>query len=419
MLVRKQGINASASLNELALEYHETEKPGKLEVTATKPLESQDDLSLAYSPGVAAPVLEIAKAPSAVYKYTTKGNCVAVITNGTAILGLGNLGPLASKPVMEGKAVLFKKFADIDSIDLEIDTEDPQKFIDCVRYLGPAFGGINLEDIKAPDSMLIEDALDELMDIPVFHDDQHGTAIVVAAALLNALELTGRTIDTIKLVVAGSGSAAIASLNLLKQMGLNLENVTVCDEHGVLNTSRKESWDQWREPYVRDTVHNSLSDAFKGADVALGLSRAGVFTKAMISSMAHDPIVFAMANPDPEILPETAKSVRPDVIIATGRSDYPNQVNNVLSFPFIFRGALNVRATTINLEMKLACVKALAEIVKLPNPPDQEQQQIFGPDYLLPNPFDSRLRVNIPQAVAKAAVDSGVGAYQNQPIVQS
>lgn len=404
-------------MNELALEYHEAEKPGKLEVTATKPLETQHDLSLAYSPGVAAPVLEIAKAPSAVYKYTTKGNCVAVITNGTAILGLGNLGPLASKPVMEGKAVLFKKFADIDSIDLEIDTEDPQKFIDCVRYLGPAFGGINLEDIKAPDSMLIEEALDELMDIPVFHDDQHGTAIVVAAALTNALELTGRTLETIKLVVAGSGSAAIASLNLLKQMGLNLENVTVCDEHGVLNTSRKEIWDQWRKPYVRDTDYNSLSDAFKGADVAIGLSRAGVFTKAMIESMAPDPIIFAMANPDPEILPEIAKFVRPDVIIATGRSDYPNQVNNVLSFPFIFRGALDVRATTINLEMKLACVKALADIVKLPT--NLTCNSVFGPDYLLPNPFDSRLRVKIPEAVSKAAVDSGVGAYQNEPITQS
>jgi len=412
MLAKRQGSNASTSLNAKALDYHQREKPGKLEITPTKPLKDQSDLTLAYSPGVAAPVLEIANTPDAVYTYTNKGNCVAVITNGTAILGLGNLGPLASKPVMEGKAVLFKKFADIDSIDLEIDTEDPQKFIDCVRYLGSAFGGINLEDIKAPDSMLIEEALDELMDIPVFHDDQHGTAIVVAAALLNALELTGRKLETIKLVVAGSGSAAIASLNLLTQMGLRPENITVCDEHGVLNTSRKEAWDKWRQPYVRKTAHNSLSDAFKDADVAIGLSRADVFTKAMVTSMAPNPIIFAMANPDPEILPEIAKSVRPDIIIATGRSDYPNQVNNVLSFPFIFRGALDVRATTINLEMKLACVKALADIVKQSNHTDLTGNPAFGPDYLLPNPFDSRLRVKIPQAVAKAAVESGVGKYQ-------
>jgi malate dehydrogenase (oxaloacetate-decarboxylating)(NADP+) len=396
-----------------ALDFHSRGKPGKLEIVPTKPMATQRDLSLAYSPGVAVPVLAIAKDPSLAFDYTTRGNLVAVITNGTAILGLGNLGALASKPVMEGKAVLFKRFADVDSIDLEIDTEDTDAFINAVRYLGPSFGGINLEDIKAPECFIIEQRLQELMDIPVFHDDQHGTAIIAAAGMMNALLLTGRDVKQTKLVVNGAGAAGIACLDLVKAMGFAPENVLLCDTKGVIYQGRTEGMNQWKSAHAAKTTARSLEDAMKGADIFFGLSAKGALTKEMVKSMAPNPIIFAMANPDPEITPEDAHSVRDDVIIATGRSDYPNQVNNVLGFPFIFRGALDVRATAINMEMKVAATKAIAELAR-EDVPDEVAAAYggarpkFGKGYIIPAPFDPRLMASISSAVAQAAMDTGV-----------
>jgi malate dehydrogenase (oxaloacetate-decarboxylating)(NADP+) len=374
---------------------------------------TQRDLSLAYSPGVAVPVKAIAENPALAYEYTAKGNLVAVISNGTAILGLGNLGALASKPVMEGKAVLFKRFADVDSIDLEVDTEDPEQFINAVRYLGPSFGGINLEDIKAPECFIIEEKLRELMDIPVFHDDQHGTAIIAAAGIMNAMKLTGRELKTTKLVCNGAGAAGIACLELIKAMGFAAENVVLCDTKGVVYRGRTEGMNQWKSAHAVETTARSLDDAMRGADVFFGLSAKGALSADMVKSMAPNPIIFAMANPDPEITPEEAHAVRDDVIIATGRSDYPNQVNNVLGFPYIFRGALDVRASTINMEMKIAAAYALAELAQEDVPDDvaaayQGARPRFGRDYIIPVPFDPRLIHVIPPAVAKAAMETGV-----------
>ncbi len=402
-----------------ALLFHSQGRPGKIEIVASKPMATQRDLSLAYSPGVAVPVLAIAEDPSRAYDYTIKGNLVAVISNGTAILGLGNLGALASKPVMEGKAVLFKRFADIDSIDLEVDTEDPDAFVAAVRYLGPSFGGINLEDIKAPECFIIEDRLRELMDIPVFHDDQHGTAIIAAAGILNAIHLTGRDIKTTKLVCNGAGAAGIACLDLIKAMGFAPENVILCDTKGVIYKGRTEGMNQWKSAHATVSTKRTLAEALQGADVFFGLSVKGALTADMVKSMAPDPIIFAMANPDPEITPEEARTVRDDVIIATGRSDYPNQVNNVLGFPYIFRGALDVRATTINMEMKIAATQALAELAREDVPDEvaaayEGARPRFGREYIIPVPFDPRLISVIPAAVAKAAMDSGVA---RKPIV--
>jgi malate dehydrogenase (oxaloacetate-decarboxylating)(NADP+) len=401
-----------------ALQFHQQGRPGKIEVLATKPMATQRDLSLAYSPGVAVPVLAIAKDPSRAYDYTVKGNFVAVISNGTAILGLGNLGALASKPVMEGKAVLFKRFADVDSIDLEVSTEDPDEFINCVRFLGPTFGGINLEDIKAPECFLIEQRLRELLDIPVFHDDQHGTAIIAAAGLFNALDLTGRDIANTKLVCNGAGAAGIACLELLRAIGFAPNNVILCDTKGVIYRGRREGMNQWKSAYAIDTKARTLAEAIEGADVFFGLSVKGAVTPEMVKSMAARPIIFAMANPDPEIAPEEVATVREDAIMATGRSDYPNQINNVLGFPYIFRGALDVRATTINMEMKIAAAKALAELAR-EDVPDEVAAAYgtrpkYGPDYIIPVPFDPRLISSVPPAVAKAAMDSGVA---RKPIV--
>jgi malate dehydrogenase (oxaloacetate-decarboxylating)(NADP+) len=396
-----------------ALRFHSRGKPGKLEITPTKPMATQRDLSLAYSPGVAVPVQAIADNPDASYDYTSRGNMVAVISNGTAILGLGNLGALASKPVMEGKAVLFKRFADVDSIDLEIDTEDPTAFVDAVKHLGPSFGGINLEDIKAPDCFIIEQQLRELMDIPVFHDDQHGTAIICAAGLINALHLTGRDIKDIKICVNGAGSAGIACLELIKAMGLPHENAVLCDTKGVIYQGRKEGMNQWKSAHAVNTKARSLEDAMTDADVFLGLSVKGAVTKDMVAAMAPNPIIFAMANPDPEITPEEVAELREVAIMATGRSDYPNQVNNVLGFPYIFRGALDVRAKTINDEMKIACAEALAMLAREDVPDEvaaayQGERPRFGARYIIPVPFDPRLISVIPPAVARAAMDSGV-----------
>ena len=396
-----------------ALLFHSEGKPGKVEIKATKPLETQRDLSLAYSPGVASPVNAIAENVDTIFDYTSKGNLVGVISNGTAILGLGNLGAHASKPVMEGKAVLFKRFADIDSIDLEIDTEDAEEFINSVRYLGPTFGGINLEDIKAPECFIIEDTLRELMDIPIFHDDQHGTAIISAAALINALDLVGKDLKTAKIVVNGAGAAGIACLELLKAMGMPNENAILCDTKGVIHTERKENLNQWKSAHATKTKLRTLEEAIVGSDIFFGLSKGGIVSQKMVESMNDKPIIFAMANPEPEILPEMVREVRPDAIIATGRSDYPNQVNNVLGFPYIFRGALDVRATTINLEMKIAAAKAIASLAKEDVPdevanayPGKRPQ--YGPDYIIPSTFDPRLISKVPPAVAKAAMDSGV-----------
>ncbi len=402
-----------------ALQFHAQGKPGKLEITPTKPLATQRDLSLAYSPGVAVPVEAIAENPALAYDYTNKGNLVAVVSNGTAILGLGNLGALASKPVMEGKGALFKRFADIDAMDLLVDTEDVDAFINCVRYLGPSFGGINLEDIKAPDCFIIEEKLKELLDIPVFHDDQHGTAIIAAAGLVNALELTGRSIENFKLVVNGAGAAGIACLELLGAMGMPRKNVIFCDTKGVIYQGRKDGMNQWKSAYASKTKARTLAEALEGADAFFGLSAKGAMSKAMVASMADKPIIFAMANPDPEITPEDVASVRSDAIVATGRSDYPNQVNNVLGFPFIFRGALDVQARTINEEMKIAAVKALAALARA-EVPDQVaaafhgRRPAFGPEYIIPAPFDPRLITHVPAAVAKAAMDTGVA---RRPIV--
>ena len=402
-----------------ALQFHAQGRPGKLEVVPTKPMATQRDLSLAYSPGVAVPVKAIHEDPSVAYDYTTKGNLVAVISNGTAILGLGNLGALASKPVMEGKSVLFKRFADVDSIDLEVDTEDPDAFINAVRYLGPSFGGINLEDIKAPDCFIIEERLRELMDIPVFHDDQHGTAIIAAAGLINALHLTGRDVKSTRLVINGAGSAGIACAELIKAMGFAPNNVILCDTKGVVYKGREEGMNQWKSAHAAETKARSLADALDGADVVFGLSAKGALTSEMIASMAPNPIIFAMANPDPEILPEEVAAIRDDAIMATGRSDYPNQVNNVLGFPYIFRGALDVQATTINMEMKIAAAQALADLAREDVPDEvaaayQGARPRFGRDYIIPVPFDPRLIHVVPAAVARAAMDTGVA---QRPIV--
>jgi malate dehydrogenase (oxaloacetate-decarboxylating)(NADP+) len=413
--------------DEEALLFHSQGKPGKIEINATKPMATQRDLSLAYSPGVAVPVRAIAENPDAAFDYTSKGNLVAVISNGTAILGLGDLGALASKPVMEGKAVLFKRFADVDSIDLEIDTKEVDEFIAAVRYLGPSFGGINLEDIKAPDCFVIESRLRELMNIPVFHDDQHGTAIITAAGLLNALHLTGRDIKKTRVVVNGAGSAGIACLELVKAMGLPHENAILCDTKGVIYKGRTDGMNQWKSAHAVETKARSLEDAMEGCDVFLGLSVKGALTPKMVASMAPKPIIFAMANPDPEITPEEVAQIRDDAITATGRSDYPNQVNNVLGFPYIFRGALDVRATSINEDMKIACAKALAMLAREDVPDEvaaayHGERPRFGPNYIIPVPFDPRLIREIPPAVARAAMDSGVArhpivdmeAYKNQ-----
>ena len=395
-----------------ALQFHSQGRPGKLEVVATKPMATQRDLSLAYSPGVAVPVLAIAEDPSKAYDYTTKGNFVAVITNGTAILGLGNRGALAAKPVMEGKAVLFERFADVDSIDLEVSTEDPDEFVNAIKLLGKSWGGINLEDIKAPECFIIEEKLRELLDIPVFHDDQHGTAIIAAAGLLNALDLTGRDIAETKLVCNGAGSAGIACLDLLKSIGFRPENVVLCDTNGVIYEGRTKGMNQWKSAHAVKTSARTLAEALDGADVFFGLSAKGAMTKAMVKSMAAKPIIFAMANPDPEITAEDVAEVRDDAIMATGRSDYPNQINNVLGFPYIFRGALDVRATTINMEMKIAAAKALAALARSDVPDEVAAaygaRPKFGPDYIIPVPFDPRLISAVPPAVAQAAMDTGV-----------
>ena len=398
---------------EEALAMHAEGRPGKLEIRLSKPLVTARDLSLAYSPGVAEPCLHIARDPSLVYDYTSKGNFVAVVSNGTAVLGLGNLGALASKPVMEGKVALFKRFADVDGIDLCLDTEDVDQIINCVRYLGPSFGGINLEDIKAPECFVIEQRLRELMDIPVFHDDQHGTAIVAAAGLINAAHLTGRDLAKTRLVINGAGSAAIACAELLRAMGMRPENIIMCDTKGVLYRGRTEGMNQWKSAHAVETKVRTLSQALEGADVFFGLSVKGALTKEMVAAMAPAPIIFAMANPDPEITPEEARAARSDAIIATGRSDYPNQVNNVLGFPFIFRGALDVRASTINDAMKIAAAQALALLAREDVPEEVGSAGAgsslrFGPEYIIPNAFDPRLISRVSPAVAKAAMDSGV-----------
>jgi malate dehydrogenase (oxaloacetate-decarboxylating)(NADP+) len=401
-----------------ALLFHSQGRPGKLEVIATKPMATQRDLSLAYSPGVAVPVLAIAEDESRAYDYTTKGNFVAVITNGTAILGLGNRGALAAKPVMEGKSVLFKRFADVDSIDLEVATEDPDEFIDCVKLLGKSWGGINLEDIKAPECFIIEQKLRELLDIPVFHDDQHGTAIIAAAGLINALELTGREIKSTKMVCNGAGAAGIACLELLRAVGFRPENMILCDTKGVIYEGRTEGMNQWKSGFAVKTDARTLTEAMAGADVFFGLSVKGAVTPEMVKAMAAKPIIFAMANPDPEITPEEVAEIRSDAIMATGRSDYPNQINNVLGFPYIFRGALDVRARAINMEMKIAAARALAQLAR-EDVPDEVAAAYgtrpkYGADYIIPVPFDPRLISYIPPAVAQAAMDSKVA---RRPIV--
>ena len=398
---------------EEALQFHANGKPGKLEIGTTKPLTTQRDLSLAYSPGVAVPVLAIAEDEGKAYDYTNKGNLVAVVSNGTAILGLGNLGALASKPVMEGKAALFKRFADIDAIDILVDTDDVDAFINSVRYLGPTFGGINLEDIKAPDCFIIEQRLKELLNIPVFHDDQHGTAIIAAAGLINALHLTDRDIKTAKLVVNGAGSAGIACLDILVAMGMPKDNIILCDTRGVIYQGREQGMNQWKSAYAARTSARTLAEAMEGSDAFFGLSAKGAVSQDMVMAMGDKPIIFAMANPDPEITPEDVHEVRPDAIMAPGRSDYPNQVNNVLGFPFIFRGALDVQATTINDDMKIAAAKALAELARQEVPDDvaaayHGRRPSFGPEYIIPAPFDPRLMQAVPSAVARAAIDSGV-----------
>ena len=398
---------------EEALAMHASGRPGKLATLITKPLTTARDLSLAYSPGVAEPCLHIQRNPDLAYEYTTKGNMVAVVSNGTAVLGLGNLGALASKPVMEGKIALFKRFADVDGIDLEISTENVDEFVNCVRFLGPGFGGINLEDIKAPECFIIEQRLRELMDIPVFHDDQHGTAIVAAAGLINACHLTGRELKSTKLVVNGAGAAAIACVELLKAMGMRPEHIILCDTKGVVYQGRTDGMNQWKSAHAALTNARTLTDALEGADAFFGLSAKGALTQDMVKRMAPKPIIFAMANPDPEITPEEARAASPDAIIATGRSDYPNQVNNVLGFPYIFRGALDCRASTINESMKIAAAEALALLAREDVPDEVHNASAgrhlhFGPEYIIPNAFDPRLISRLPPAVARAAQESGV-----------
>ncbi|HEX4181559.1 MAG TPA: NADP-dependent malic enzyme [Caulobacteraceae bacterium] len=402
-----------------ALAFHKYPTPGKIAIVATKPMATQRDLSLAYSPGVAVPVRAIAENPDAAYDYTSKGNLVAVISNGTAILGLGDLGALASKPVMEGKSVLFKRFADVDSVDIEVTTRDPDEVITVVKNIGATFGGINLEDIKSPECFRIETELQELLDIPVFHDDQHGTAIICSAGLINACYITGRKMEDVKLVLCGVGAAGIASLALMKAMGVRHENCIAVDSTGVIYEGRTKSMNQWKSALMVDTPARTLEDAVKGADVFIGVSTKGALTKEMVASMAPSPIIFAMANPDPEISPEDVASVRGDAIMATGRSDYPNQVNNVLGFPYIFRGALDVRARRVNHEMKIACANALAQLAR-EDVPDEVAAAYhgvslkFGPEYIIPSPFDPRLISFIPPYVAQAAMDTGVA---RKPIV--
>lgn len=398
------------TLRDAALHFHEFPRPGKLEIVATKPLANTRDLSLAYSPGVATPCEEIAANPLDAYKYTSKGNLVAVISNGTAVLGLGNIGALASKPVMEGKAVLFKKFAGIDSIDLEVNEQDPKRFIEIVAPLEPSFGGINLEDIKAPECFEIEEALRERMNIPVFHDDQHGTAIIVAAAVINAMKLVGKDISKVKIVTSGAGAAAIACMNMLIAVGARQENIWIADSKGLVTKARHNAVDRWRGAFAQETDKTELSEVMAGADIYVGLSKAGALKPEMMKDMAEKPLILALSNPIPEIMPELAREARPDALVCTGRSDYPNQVNNVLCFPFLFRGALDCGATIINEEMKSAAAHAIA---KLAHEPGLEATAhgvpaIFGPDYLIPNPFDQRLILRIAPAVAKAAMDSGV-----------
>ena len=403
---------------EEALAFHCEPSPGKWEVQATVPMTTQRDLSLAYSPGVAVPCEEIAANPETAYDYTNKGNLVAVISNGTAVLGLGNLGALGSKPVMEGKSVLFKRFADVNSIDIELDTEDPDAFCQAVRLMGPTFGGINLEDIKAPECFIIEQRLKEEMDIPVFHDDQHGTAVICAAGLINALHLTGKDIGDVKIVLNGAGAAGVACIELLKSMGARHENCIACDTKGVIYQGRTEGMNQWKSALAAKTDLRTLEEAMKGADVFLGVSVKGAVTQAMVESMADNPVIFAMANPDPEITPEEAREIRPDAIIATGRSDYPNQVNNVLGFPYLFRGALDIHARAINDEMKIACAEALAALAR-EDVPDEVAMAYgraltFGRDYIIPTPFDPRLIHRIPPAVARAGMKTGAA---RRPIV--
>ena len=403
-----------STLREDALQFHVGgRRQGKIEISATKPLTTQRDLALAYSPGVAYPCLEIEKDPATAYDYTAKGNFVAVISNGTAVLGLGNIGALASKPVMEGKSVLFKRFADVDGIDIEVATEDVDEFVNCVKLIGNNYGGINLEDIKAPECFLIEEQLKEILDVPVFHDDQHGTAIITTAGFINALHLTGREYTDTKLVVNGAGASAIACVELIKSMGVPNENVIMCDSMGVIYRGREAGMNQWKSAHATETDARDLAQALVGADVFIGLSTKDVVTKDVVMSMADKPIIFAMANPDPEITPEDVKSVRTDAIVATGRSDYPNQVNNVLGFPYIFRGALDVRATRINEEMKIAAAEALAALARQDVPEEVAaayggQQLQYGNDYIIPVPFDPRLIAAIPAAVAQAAMDTGV-----------
>jgi len=399
-------------LSEEALELHASGRPGKVALQATKQLTNQHELALLYSPGVAAPCLAIARDPSLAYKYTAKGNRVAVVSNGTAVLGLGNLGALAGKPVMEGKAVLFKRFADIDGVDIELDSTDTEELILATKLMAPTFGGINLEDIKAPECFTIEQRLRKLMPIPVFHDDQHGTAIISAAGLINAAHLTGRKLETMTVVVNGAGAAAISCTSLFKLLGVKNENVIMCDSKGVVYEGRTEGMNEWKALHAVKTKHRTLAEAMVGADCFIGLSVKGAVTQDMVKSMADKPIIFAMANPDPEITPEDALAVCPDAIIATGRSDYPNQVNNVLGFPYIFRGALDVRASTINDEMKLAAAHALAELAREAVPDEVSKAYgetlTFGPNYIIPTPFDPRLIEIVPPAVAQAAADSGV-----------
>ncbi|MBY6090535.1 NADP-dependent malic enzyme [Pseudooceanicola sp. 502str34] len=401
-----------------ALAFHLEPTPGKFEISATVPMTTQRDLSLAYSPGVAVPCEEIAQNPETAYDYTNKGNLVAVISNGTAVLGLGNLGALASKPVMEGKAVLFKRFADVNSIDIELDTTDVDAFVNAVKLMGPTFGGINLEDIKAPECFIIEQRLKEEMDIPVFHDDQHGTAVICAAGLINALHLSGKKIEDVKIVLNGAGAAGIACIELLKRMGAKNENCIVCDTKGVIYQGRTEGMNQWKSAHAVKTDLRTLEEAMKDADVFLGVSVKGAVTPAMVEAMAKDPVIFAMANPDPEITPEEAHAVREDAIVATGRSDYPNQVNNVLGFPYLFRGALDIHARAINDEMKIACAQALAELAR-EDVPDEVAMAYgkaltFGRDYIIPTPFDPRLIHRIPPAVAQAGMETGAA---RRPIV--